>query len=142
MSLNETMMEIGSISDLTSLHEALSEATAMINSSDKPVIVVGIEIHRFGLQEKLLQLIDKTKIPFVVRSIVIADVGDSLFGALDLKIHGQTEFLSPAYYCSMGFAVPASIGTQLANPRLRPVVIVGRWCFSNDRYGNIDHCEV
>src|SRR6266487_3562581 len=265
-SLNETMMEIGSISDLTSLHEALSEATAMINSSDKPVIVVGIEIHRFGLQEKLLQLIDKTKIPFVStvlsksminedhpsflgvyegamggyesvreyvessdclillgalmtdinfaisstpieqsrsiyvtseklsikhhnfeniflhdfinglieaplarrdfitmrkasnnkvqslaatskkitaqrlfeilnfsiitnKTIVIADVGDSLFGALDLKIHGQTEFLSPAYYCSMGFAVPASIGAQLANPRLRPVVIVGDGAF-------------
>ncbi len=262
---NETMMEIGSISDLTSLHEALSEATAMINSSDKPVIVVGIEIHRFGLQEKLLQLIDKTKIPFVStvlsksvinedhpsflgvyegamgyesvreyvessdclillgalmtdinfaisstpieqsrsiyvtseklsikhhnfeniflhdfinglieaplarrdfitmrkasnnkvqslaatskkitaqrlfeilnfsiitnKTIVIADVGDSLFGALDLKIHGQTEFLSPAYYCSMGFAVPASIGAQLANPRLRPVVIVGDGAF-------------
>jgi len=257
---NETMME----SDLTSLHEALSEATAMITSSKKPVIVVGIEIHRFGLQEKLLQLIDKTKIPFVStvlsksvinedhpsflgvyegamgyesvreyvessdclillgalmtdinfaisstpieqsrsiyvtseklsikhhnfeniflhdfinglietplarrdlvtmrkagnnkvqslavtskkitaqrlfeilnsiltnKTIVIADVGDSLFGALDLKIHGQTEFLSPVYYCSMGFAVPASIGAQLASPRLRPIVIVGDGAF-------------
>jgi len=257
---NETMME----SDLTSLHEALSEATAMITSSKKPVIVVGIEIHRFGLQEKLLQLIDKTKIPFVStvlsksvinedhpsflgvyegamgyesvreyvessdclillgalmtdinfaisstpieqsrsiyvtseklsikhhnfeniflhdfinglietplarrdlvtmrkagnnkvqslavtskkitaqrlfeilnsiltnKTIVIADVGDSLFGALDLKIHGQTEFLSPAYYCSMGFAVPASIGAQLASPRLRQIVIVGDGAF-------------
>ncbi|MGA9154224.1 MAG: hypothetical protein WBZ36_26880 [Candidatus Nitrosopolaris sp.] len=34
-------------------------------------------------------------------TIVIADVGDSLFGALDLTVHGQTDFLSPAYYCSM-----------------------------------------
>ena len=42
---------------------------------------------------------------------VIADVGDSLFGALDLTIRGQTDFLSPAYYCSMGFVVPAAIGT-------------------------------
>jgi TPP-dependent 2-oxoacid decarboxylase len=263
---NETMKEIESISDLTSLHEALSEATAMINSSNKPVIVVGIEIHRFGFQEKLLQLIQKTGIPFVStvlsksvinedhpsflgvyegamghesvrdyvefsdclillgalmtdinfaisstpieqsrsiyvtseklsikdhnfeniflhdfinglieaplarrdfitmrkagnnnkvqslavtskkitaqrlfeilnfsiltdKTILIADVGDSLFGALDLKIHGQTEFLSPAYYCSMGFAVPASIGAQLANPRLRPIVIVGDGAF-------------
>ena len=247
---NETKMEIECTSDLISIYEALLEATAMINSSNKPVIVVGIEIHRFGLQEKLLQLIVKTGIPFVStvlsksvinedhpsflgvyegamgyesvreyvessdclillgalmtdinfaissnpieqsrsiyvtseklsikhhnfeniflhdfinglieaplarrdfiafrkagnnnkvqplavtskkitaqrlfellnyylltdKTIVIADVGDSLFGALDLKIHGQTEFLSPAYYCSMGFAVPASIGAQL-----------------------------
>lgn len=258
-------------SDLISMHEALLEATAMINSSDKPVIVVGIEIHRFGLQEKLLELVNKTAIPFVStvlsksvinedhpsflgvyegamgyesvreyvessdclillgalmtdinfaisstpieqsrsiyvtserlsikhhnfenvfledfinglievpivrrdliafkkegdnnikiinkepslavssskitaqrlfellnlylltdKTIVIADVGDSLFGALDLRIHGQTEFLSPAYYCSMGFAVPASIGAQLANPRLRPIVIVGDGAF-------------
>jgi TPP-dependent 2-oxoacid decarboxylase len=42
--------------------------------------------------------------------VVIADVGDSLFGALDLAMHGQVEFLSPAYYCSMGFAAPAAIG--------------------------------
>ncbi|MFL6370407.1 MAG: alpha-keto acid decarboxylase family protein [Nitrososphaeraceae archaeon] len=61
--------------------------------------------------------------------IVIADVGDSLFGALDLTIHGQTDFLSPAYYCSMGFAVPAAIGAQLANPKLRPIVIVGDGAF-------------
>jgi indolepyruvate decarboxylase len=63
------------------------------------------------------------------KTVVIADVGDSLFGALDLTIHGQTEFLSPAYYCSMGFAVPAAIGAQLANPALRPIVIVGDGAF-------------
>jgi indolepyruvate decarboxylase len=61
--------------------------------------------------------------------IVIADIGDSLFGALDLTIHGQTDFLSPAYYCSMGFAVPAAIGAQLAKPTLRPIVIVGDGAF-------------
>jgi TPP-dependent 2-oxoacid decarboxylase len=61
--------------------------------------------------------------------IVIADIGDSLFGSLDLTIHGQTDFLSPAYYCSMGFAVPAAIGAQLANPTLRPIVIVGDGAF-------------
>ena len=29
----------------------------------------------------------------------------------------------------MGFAVPAAIGAQLANPRLRPIVIVGDGAF-------------
>ena len=258
--------------DMHSMQEALSEATTMINSSKKPIIIAGVEIHRFGLQEVLLQLIDKTNIPVVAtvlsksvvsedhpyylgvyegamgyesvrkhvessdclillgalmtdinfgisptpieqsrsiyvtseklsikhhifenvplqeflnglieaplkkreffmsvqkrrnnrynaqdkeryflpaknkkitvkhlfkrinlsitnNTIVIADVGDSLFGALDLAIHGQTEFLSPAYYLSMGFAVPAAIGAQLANPKLRPIVIVGDGAF-------------
>jgi TPP-dependent 2-oxoacid decarboxylase len=257
--------------DRDSIQEALGEATEMINNSKQPVIIAGVEIHRFGLQDKLLQLNAKTNIPIAatvlsksvisenhpsylgvyegamghesVREcvessdclilmgalmtdinfgisptpieqsksiyvtseklsikhhnfenvllqdfinglmdaplrrrgptsvielnknrdktsyhtqnfssvighkitvkrlferlnlsitgsvIVIADVGDSLFGALDLTIHGQTDFLSPAYYCSMGFAVPAAIGAQLANPKLRPFVIVGDGAF-------------
>jgi len=61
--------------------------------------------------------------------VVIADVGDSLFGASDLTIYRQTEFLSPAYYTSMGFAVPAAIGAQFANPKLRPLVLVGDGAF-------------
>jgi TPP-dependent 2-oxoacid decarboxylase len=272
--------------DIASMKEAVSEATTLINSSSQPVIIAGVEIHRFTLQDKLLQLINKTNIPVVstvlsksvisedhpsylgvyegamgyysvrkyvessdclillgalmtdinfgisptpieqsrsiyvtseklsikhhnfenillqdfltylieaplarrdfmnirkqdydVKSyyynsnnnknnrypnihnnkhfsaernqkitvqrlferlnlsitdnntIVIADVGDSLFGALDLTIHGQTDFLSPAYYLSMGFAVPAAMGAQLANPKLRPIVIVGDGAF-------------
>jgi TPP-dependent 2-oxoacid decarboxylase len=262
-------VEEGYQTDIDSMQEALAEATTMINSSKRPVIIAGVEIHRFGIQDKLLQLTYKTHIPvastilsksvitedyptyigvyegamghqsvreyvessdclillgalmtdinFAISStpieqsksiyvtaeklsikhhnfenvllqdfltsliqapltrkdfvlagkqdetksnsnnkrflaarnqkitvkrlferlnfsiadntIVIADVGDSLFGALDLTIHGQTEFLSPAYYCSMGFAVPAAIGAQLANPMLRPIVIVGDGAF-------------
>jgi indolepyruvate decarboxylase len=61
--------------------------------------------------------------------VVIADIGDSLFGAADLTIHRRTEFISPAYYTSMGFAVPASVGAQLANSALRPLVIVGDGAF-------------
>jgi len=45
-------------------------------------------------------------------TIVIADVGNALFGAMDLFIHKRTEFLGPAYYASMGFAVPAALGSQ------------------------------
>jgi TPP-dependent 2-oxoacid decarboxylase len=61
-------------------------------------------------------------------TIVIADVGDCLFGAR-LNIPQATEFLAPAFYTSMGFAVPACIGAQLANPKLRPIVIVGDGAF-------------
>jgi TPP-dependent 2-oxoacid decarboxylase len=274
--------EEGYQTDTASIKEAIYEATTLINSSSQPVIIAGVEIHRFALQDKLLQLINKTNIPFVstvlsksvlsedhpsylgvyegamgyqsvreyvessdclillgalmtdinfgisstpieqwrsiyvtseklsikhhvfenillqdflnclieaplarrdlvnigkhddVKSsyynsnnnnrynnihnnkhfsaeknrkitvqrlferlnlsitdntIVIADVGDSLFGALDLTIHGQTDFISPAYYLSMGFAVPAAMGAQLANPKLRPIVIVGDGAF-------------
>ena len=61
--------------------------------------------------------------------VVIADVGDSLFAASDLTIHQHTEFLSPAYYTSMGFAIPAAVGVQVANRQLRPIVLVGDGAF-------------
>src|SRR5258708_37011719 len=62
-------------------------------------------------------------------AVVVADVGDALFGASDLHIHDRTEFLGPAYYASMGFAVPAGIGAQVANPQRRPLVLVGDGAF-------------
>lgn len=61
--------------------------------------------------------------------IVLADVGDALFAGADLIIRGNTKFLSPAYYASLGFAVPASIGAQLADRTLRALVIVGDGAF-------------
>ncbi len=62
-------------------------------------------------------------------TLVVCDVGDALFGAMELRIHRQTEFLGPAYYASMGFAVPAALGAGLANPKLRPLVLVGDGAF-------------
>ena len=50
------------------------------------------------------------------RTIVIADVGDSLFATSELVIHGQTEYMSPAYYTSMGFAVPPALGAKWPSP--------------------------
>jgi indolepyruvate decarboxylase len=60
---------------------------------------------------------------------VIADIGDSLFGAADLEMHRHTEFLSPAYYTSMGFGLPAAVGASMANPKPRILVIVGDGAF-------------
>ncbi len=251
--------ELQDASDPDALGEAVREAADMINAARQPVIIAGIELHRFGLQDALLQFVEKTNIPVAslllsksviaerhprylgvyegalgyedVRAyveasdclillgtimndmdlgmytanidlgrsisvtsertsirhhvyegilpqdflqslsganivpretgpiphpvrpaaflpvpgqkvtvqrvfqrlnafldddtVVIAEPGDSLFGSADLFIHGHTEFLSPAYYTSMGFAVPACLGAQLANPQLRPLVIVG-----------------
>lgn len=250
-------------SDSNTLNEALREASNMINASQRPVIIAGIELHRFGLQEVLLELIENTRLPVVStllsksvisehhplylgvyggamgreevidyvetsdclillgtfmtdinlgiftahldqgrslsvtsekisiryhsyenigigdfirgllqinicrrkekntvhsphllppRSIpgkkitirylyqrlnsflekemvVIADTGDAMFAAMDMTIHKETEFLSAAYYASLGFAVPASLGVQMAKPGLRPLVLVGDGAF-------------
>jgi indolepyruvate decarboxylase len=61
--------------------------------------------------------------------VVIADIGDALFASSELVIRQSTEFISPAYYTSMGFAVPAALGAMIARPDLRPVVVVGDGAF-------------
>ncbi len=61
--------------------------------------------------------------------VVIADPGDALFASSELFMHRQTEFLSPAYYTSMGFSVPAALGASAARPKLRPIVLVGDGAF-------------
>ncbi len=74
------------------------------------------------LVTRLNQALDET-------IVVIADPGDALFASSELVIHRQTEFISPAYYTSMGFAVPAALGAMVARPCLRPVVLVGDGAF-------------
>jgi indolepyruvate decarboxylase len=60
---------------------------------------------------------------------VIADIGDAIFGAVTVRSERQAQFIAPAYYMSMGFAVPASIGVALAAKNLRPFVVVGDGAF-------------
>jgi indolepyruvate decarboxylase len=60
---------------------------------------------------------------------VICDTGDALLGALSLRTAKPNHFLSDAYYLSMGFAVPASIGAMAANPHSRVFCIVGDGAF-------------
>jgi len=249
--------------DQATLDEALTEAVAMLNRAERPIILAGVEIHRFGLQDKLIRLVGKSGIRFattimgksvvneelpgfvgvyagslsnelargaveqadcvlnlgamltdldtgiftahlepskiiaagaesltirrhafqgiglatfldalcnaelVARGplppschagappftaephgplsiarlfdcldselganvVVIADPGDALFGAIDLTIHSRTEFIACAYYASLGFAVPAALAIELAEPQWRPLVLVGDGAF-------------
>ncbi len=82
---------------------------------DKPLTV------RY-LFERLNQFLDDS-------TAVLADPGDAMFAGIDMTIHCASEFSSPAYYTSLGYAVPAAIGVQLARPDLRPLVLVGDGAF-------------
>jgi indolepyruvate decarboxylase len=61
--------------------------------------------------------------------LVVCDVGDCLFAAVELRVHERTEFLASAYYTSMGFGVPAAVGAAVARPDRRPLVLVGDGAF-------------
>lgn len=60
--------------------------------------------------------------------VLISDIGDCLFGSSELVLHANS-YLSCAHFASLGFAVPAAIGVQLACPNKRPIVLVGDGAF-------------
>jgi indolepyruvate decarboxylase len=84
---------------------------------------------RAGEKVTIARLFERLNEFVAEKMAVVADVGNALFGASDLFIRQQTEFLGPAYYASMGFAVPAALGVQMARPDLRPLVLVGDGAF-------------
>jgi indolepyruvate decarboxylase len=63
------------------------------------------------------------------RCCVIADTGDAIFGAVGIRTATRVPYIAPAYYLSMGFAVPAAVGVAAADPSLRPFVLVGDGAF-------------
>src|SRR5216683_6967903 len=95
----------------------------------RPTPINGFQIKNKGATLTVKRLFERLNVYLAADTVVVADVGDALFGAIDLFIRQRTEFLGPAYYASMGFAVPASIGAQMANPKLRPLVLVGDGAF-------------
>lgn len=61
--------------------------------------------------------------------VVVADTGDACYGSLFFRTRRQLGYLAPTFYNTMGFAVPAALGAQLADPEVRPVVLVGDGAF-------------
>jgi indolepyruvate decarboxylase len=56
---------------------------------------------------------------------LVSDTGDCLFASVEIR---SNEIVAPAYYATMGFAVPAALGVQIATGR-RPLVLVGDGAF-------------
>lgn len=92
------------------------------NKNIPPFIATNEKIKVARLFEKINSILDKNM-------AIIADVGDSLFGASDLVIHDNNQFLAPAFYTSMGFAIPAALGVGCAKSTIRNIVLVGDGAF-------------
>jgi TPP-dependent 2-oxoacid decarboxylase len=56
---------------------------------------------------------------------VLADPGDALFAAADLRLSQDSHFLASSFWASLGFALPAAIGAWGACPERPPVVLLG-----------------
>jgi indolepyruvate decarboxylase len=64
------------------------------------------------------------------RSLIISDVGNStLLGAAELLLPDEAPFIAQAFYVSIGYALPATLGASLASPNLRPITFIGDGAF-------------
>lgn len=77
----------------------------------------------------IARLIERLNQALSADMVVVSDVGDCLFAALDLRVHEQSEFLASGFYTTMGFAVPAALGCACARPDHRVLVLVGDGAF-------------
>lgn len=77
----------------------------------------------------IARLIERLNDALTREMLVVCDTGDCLFAAIDLRVHDKSEFLAAAFYTTMGFAVPAALGAQIARPERRAVVLVGDGAF-------------
>lgn len=90
----------------------------------KNVIPLAESDHPITMQ----RVLDKLQNFITDQILLIADVGDSLFGASDLIVT-QNNFLSNAYFEALGFAVPAALGAAIAHPQKRVIALVGDGAF-------------
>ncbi|MFM8574176.1 MAG: alpha-keto acid decarboxylase family protein, partial [Pirellula sp.] len=64
--------------------------------------------HAFKVQHNqgltVTRIVERINTQLDADTIVIADIGDALFASSELVIHERTDYLSPAYYTSMGRA--------------------------------------
>jgi len=59
---------------------------------------------------------------------LLLDPGEALFASVDLRLPAWAH--GSAYYATMGYAVPAALGTGKADPTHRPIVLVGDGAFA------------
>ncbi len=62
-------------------------------------------------------------------TILVSDTGDCICAAADLYIEEAENFIAQAYYLSIGFALPATLGVALARPDKRAVALIGDGAF-------------
>jgi indolepyruvate decarboxylase len=78
--------------------------------------------------QRLIQKIDSC---LDGQTILVADPGETLLAAGDMRLPPHAEFHAPAFYLTLGWAVPAAVGAAVARPMARTIVLVGDGAFQN-----------
>lgn len=108
-----------------------------------PAFTAGPTAPDFPLEGQAMttaRLIARLNAALTPEMMVICDTGDCLFAALELRVHELTEFLASGFYTTMGFAVPAALGAQIARPDRRALILVGDGAFQMTGTELATHC--
>jgi indolepyruvate decarboxylase len=73
------------------LDAALADAAALITTAERPVIVIGVEVQRFGLQDAVLKLMANTGIPAVATLLGKSVIGEGVAGFLGVYAPGPSR---------------------------------------------------
>jgi indolepyruvate decarboxylase len=84
------------VTDPRALGEAVSEAVKRIEAARQPVLLLGVEIHRFGLRDLALQLAEETGMPMAATMLGKGVVAEThpLYMGLYLGGMGRREIMS------------------------------------------------
>ncbi|MBN2293965.1 MAG: alpha-keto acid decarboxylase family protein [Pirellulales bacterium] len=109
-------------SDKNALREALNEAVRLISASQRPVILAGVEVHRFGLQKQLLELAEAANIPIATTMLgksVISETHPLFVGVYEGAMGQEevTEFVEKSDCILMlgTFLTDINLGIYTAN---------------------------
>lgn len=100
--------------------ETIEHPWRILKEAFTPVPDQKITVKRF--YQRINRIIDG-------HNIVLADTGDSIFSASELFLPEAVVFIGQAFYLSIGYSVPATLGAKLAAPERRPITFVGDGAF-------------
>ena len=57
--------------------------------------------------------------------VLLAEQGTSFFGAYDLALYKNVDFIGQPLWGSIGYTLPATIGSQMADTTRRNILLIG-----------------
>jgi TPP-dependent 2-oxoacid decarboxylase len=121
-------------SDPDALAEALDEVMGLLLTAGRPVILGGVELHRYGLMAEFRRLVETSRVPVATTLLGKTVISEHHLQAIGVYEGGISrrevrDIVDQAFYLSIGYALPATLGAALADPARRPVTLIGDGAF-------------
>lgn len=110
------------ITDPAALQEAVEEAVFLLEKAEKPIILAGVEFHRFKLQDKLLKLLEVTGYPLATTILGKSSISEmhpqfigTYVGALSREYVNQRVENADCVLCLGAIMSDMNLGGMTAN---------------------------